>query len=97
MSCCKQFILMSYVEKKFTLVDEESLTELIQIKIDNALETLDNQWWTYKQAAEYLGISVSKLKKLRASDEIIPYKPSPGIVRFNKQICDRYMMGGGSE
>ena len=79
------------------LVTEQDLISIAQRAADEATNNHDNEWWTYKQAAEYLGISVSKLKKLRACEEIIPYNPSPGIVRFNKQICDRYMMEGGSE
>ena len=90
-----------YVEttelNKVFLVTEQDLNSIAKKAADEAYSNRNNEWWIYKQAAEYLNISVSKLKKLRASGEIIPYNPSPGIVRFNKQICDNWVERGGSK
>ncbi len=89
---------MSYVEKEFiesiTKPIESLIHTMVNKAVDQALDNYKGEWWTYEQAAEYLGISVSKLKKLRAESAIIPYCPSPGIVRFNKQMCDDWIKGG---
>ena len=79
------------------LVTVQTLSIMLQKEIDRALDERDNQVWNFQQAANYLGLSVSKLKQLKGKGEIQCFQPSPGIVRFSKKHCDDWLKSTGKE
>ena len=45
-----------------------------------------------KQACEYLNVSYNTLQKFIKSDNNFPYSSVDGVVRFNRNELDKYML-----
>jgi excisionase family DNA binding protein len=74
------------LEKRLAVI-ENKLDGLIQ-KIENPHSSLPT-WLTSKQLAEYLGISISTVTKLRGSK--VPYYKLGGKIYFKKQEIDEWI------
>lgn len=77
--------------------EQQILDELKEIK--SILENLQHRykkWLSVKELSKYLGLSKSKIRKLK-SEERIPYQQIDGIIRFNTNMIDLWMAYSGSK
>ena len=85
------------MSKTITEMTETELENLIEKKFDEVVNNYNRkEYLNYNELAQYTGISVRKLKRLKAN-ESIPYLQIEGSIRFKRKMIDLWMLHNGQE
>jgi hypothetical protein len=86
------------IELTITLTDGQldAIAERIAAKVSQR-DRQDDEWLDSRCAAQHLGISRDKLRKLAAGGAILSEQDAPGCKRyFRRSALDRWRQNGGA-